>query len=632
MPDITVSEWAEKYRMLPETANISGLWRNDQVPYMRAIMDAFTDPDVEEISVQASAQVGKTEVLNNMIGYTIHIDPCPLLIMQPTLDVAKKFSKEKLEPMIEDTKELRIRVAKKTTRNAESTTLHKRFPGGFLVMVGANSPHGLRQLSIAKVISDDIDSIERESSNTGRNAKIKEGDPVLRAEKRTKTFKGKRKKIRFSTPTIEGYSRIQRFVSRSNRQKYFVPCPHCGSKQLLIFKNLKWDKETDLFGKTIKHKPESVYYECESCKEKIYEKDKYWMIQETNGAEWRAARPEIKRHAGFDGLGELYSLFSTWQEVVEEFINCKDDREAMETFVNLTLGETFEPEEVYTKLPEVAELLARVEDYATINNPYIPNEVLILTCSVDTQIDRFEVAVKGWGLNRESWLIHYEQIFGDPDLKQTKTELDEFRQRIWIRKDGVKLGIAMTLIDSGGLRTQAVYEYCYYRRGEALYAIKGVAGMGKPLLYNKTVRKKYGISVELWLLGVDNGKSSIYSDLKRTKGEGVMHFSKQFCTESYFEGLISEKPVKKYTPSKGLQVIWEKKDKNKPNEPLDLENYGLAAIKLLMPDFERTKRNLDAVAQNIKENKIEIEKPAQPAGSKHKRRTIAKMRRSDNVF
>lgn len=589
---ITVSQWSEKYRQLPSYANMSGSWKNKMVPHAVAIMDAFTNPEVEEITVQGSAQIAKTEILNNVIGYYIHIDPKSILVVQPTIESGKKFSKEKLEAMIEDTKEVRERVAKKKNKDSDNVTLHKRFYGGFVAIVGANSPHGLRQLSIAIVLSDDIDSIEKERGKDG----IKEGDPILRAEKRTKTFKGQRKKARFSTPTIKNFSRIERFYNQSNKMKFYVPCPHCSQYQILSFKSLKWEKEKNLLGKTDKHFPETVYYECGINKCKIYEKDKFDMLQK---GEWRSEKPEIKSHYGF-WINELYSMFSTWQEIVEDFLKAKDDKEALETFTNLSLGLTFEKEE-YGKLPDFEELIKRNENYLTENKPYIPNGSLILVCTVDTQADRLEVLVKAWGLQRESWLIHYEQLFGDPDQSDVWAELDALRERIWTREDGVQLSIAIVGIDSGGKNTPAVYEYVRERQYQNVIALKGRSVYGRHILLNRSKVGRFG-DVILQNINVDAGKELVYTRLrnKEKSGEKVMHFPSAFCTDEYYKGLVSEKPIREYDRNLGIKIRWKKHTKDTRNEPLDLEVYNIAMLESLYPNFELTKERLDEVALSIK--------------------------------
>lgn len=597
--DILPSVWAERYRMLPRTSNISGKWTHRMTPHIPLIIDQYRNPEVEEITVQASAQLSKTEgIINNLIGYIIHIDPLPIMVVQSTLDMAKIYSREKLEPMIDDTPVLRERVAKKKKTDSDNTTLYKRFQGGFLLLAGAGSPHRLRQLSIAVVMSDDIDSIDSDKGEKG----ISEGDPIMRAEKRTKTFRGKRKKIRISTPTIKDHSRIEAYYKTSNMCKPYVPCPHCDHFQVLKFQNLKWEKEKDIFGKTIKHHTETVHYECSNCNGRIFEKDKFDMLLKM---ELRPDRPDIKKHFGLAALSELYSNFATWQEIADEFIKVKDNPEALEVFVNTTLGETYEKRD-FEGVPEIDKLIEMNEDYLTPGNPYIPNGSLILCLSVDTQDNRLEVLVRAYGVDKESWLVHYEQFWGDPDQMEVWDQLDDFRTRVWTRIDGVRLGIAITFIDARGHRTQAVYNYCRTRQHESVYPINGRQGTGKILLLNRSrVGSRRVKDITLQNIGVDAGKEIILSRLKHRTHKGqsgprVMHFTSAFCNADYFAGLLAEKPQRSFNPNTGYTVKWIYPDKNIRNEPLDLEVYNIAAMESLVPNFEATKINLDKQAEEIK--------------------------------
>lgn len=592
--DITVSEWAERNRILPSYAKLSGHWRNYMVPYMVPVMDAYSNPEIEEISIMASAQVGKTEAMNNMIGWTIDVDPDPILIMQPTIDMAKKYSKEKLEPMIEETKCLRDKVAKKKGRDSENITLHKRFIGGFIVLVGANSPHALRQLSVAKVFSDDIDSIEMERGEKG----IKEGDPVKRAEYRAKTYRGRRKKVRFSTPTEKDFSRIEKYYNESNKCKIEVACPYCNHFQLLLFENLKWEKEKDLFGKTTKHLLDSIYYECSSCKGKIYEKHKEQMVR---GFKLRIERPEIKNHFGLH-INELYSLFSTWKEIAELFLACKGDKESLQVFYNLTLGLPFEKFDL-EKVPEIEELMKRNEDYLT-KDLFIPNEILIITAFADVQDDRLEVITRGWGVGFESWIIDRRNIYGDTSLRQVYEELDEYRDKIFERKDGLKLKISLTCIDTGGSNTQQVYDYCRDRQYSGVLGTKGRSVMGRPILLNRSEVSR-SRDVILQNFNTISAKDSIFTRIKNVAKSGykVMHFTSAFCNEDYYKGLVkSERREKKFKPGIGMVIRWLH-DRNIPNEPLDCEVGNLVAITVLNPNFEKTKILFDKEVEEIKKQK-----------------------------
>jgi len=611
--DITVPDWAAQNRVLPEYAAITGMWNNDIVNYYVQPMLDYTNPDIISITLVASAQVGKTELLNNMIGYTIDVDPHSMLLMHPTIDAARKYSKGKLHPMLDDTKCLKGKIARKRSRDGEYTTLYVRFAGGFLILVGANSPVGLRGVSIAKVIVDDIDAIEKERGKLG----IKEGDPIQRAEKRTKTFRGKRKHVRASTPTIKGESRIMDLYEKSNKCKPFIACKHCKHQFVIdFFKHIHWDKEEDLFKRVTKHKTETVYLECPECKGRMYEKDKYYMIQ---NVEWKAERPQRKQHTGY-WINELYSLFSTWKEVADEFLDSKDDREKLEVFYNLTLGLPFEKMREY-KMPAIKDLVERCENYFTDKDLKIPNEVLLIVCSVDTQPDRFEVQTVGWGIDEEAWLLTHIRLWGDTDQQDVKDELDMFLETTYERKDGVQIGITITGIDSGGSNTESIYNYTRERQHNDVYSLKGKGGTGKAILLNKVMVSALK-DVILINIGVDGCKDIIYRRIRNKKKSGsyVIHFNNHalnyvhhpgmradsITIEDYFDQLLGEKPQRKWKPSLGVVTEWIPKKKDQRVEILDLWNYNFAMMRAWLPNFEAIKERLDN-QKNKKDEPVETE-------------------------
>jgi len=603
---LTVPDWAEQHRVLPDYAAITGRWRNDIVNYLIQPMLDYTDPKIISITIVASAQVGKTEMLNNMIGYTIDVDPVSILIMQPTIDAARKYSKDKLHPMLDDTKTLKRKVARKRSRDGEYTTLYVRFAGGFIILVGANSAVGLRGVSIAKVFVDDIDAIEKERGTKG----IKEGDPVIRAEKRTKTFRGKRKHIRSSTPTIKGESRIMDFYERSNKCKPFITCKHCGGKFVINFRDhIKWEKEkTDLFGLKPKHKPETVYLECEHCNGRMYEKDKRDLIA---GVEWIPEHPDRKQHTGY-WINELYSLFSTWQEVVEEFLDAKNDPEKLEVFTNLTLGEPFEKSREY-KMPEIKELIDRCEDYLDQDHPTIPNEVLIITCAVDVQPDRLEVQTVGWGIGEESFQLAFKKLWGDPDKQEVWDELDNFLEVVYERDDGIQIGISITGVDSGGANTSSVYAYTREHQHLDVYSLKGKGGTGKAILLNKTMVGELKDTI-LINIGVDGCKEIIYRRLrnKNRSGDYVIHFNKTFTDEDYFDQLIGEKFKRVWKPSMGVVYEWKPKSSHQRVEILDLWVYNFAMFRALMPNLEATKERFEKELKKEKDKPVDDVIPPPP--------------------
>jgi phage terminase large subunit GpA-like protein len=582
---LTISQWAERYRYISSAeSSRPGMWDNTLFPFAKEIMDAACDPEVEEVTVMGSAQISKTEILKNIVGYYIDYEPTKILIVMPTELIGRAFSVDKLEPMINNNPCLSNKILKLKGQKNVNTKMHKVYLGGSLTIVGSNSPNSLAQRSVKIVISDDIDRMPESSGE--------EGDPVRLAEERSESYRLVGfKHIRFSTPTIKGISRIERLYLRSDQREYYVPCPFCNHYQTLKFENLVWDKESqDMFGIKTTDRFENTKYKCEKCGELIEEKHKNWML---NNGKWVAKYPEIKKHRGY-WINRLYSQFSSWGDIARRFNEVKDSPEELKVFLNTYLARTWEAEE-YKELDE-AYLLNRVEDYCTDDNPRIPNGVLFLTAAVDTQPDRLEILVKGWGRDWESWLIHYEKLWGDPDQLDVWNMLDEFWDREWIREDGIRMKIRGAFIDSGGSNTEAVYEYCRRRQYRDIIAIKGIGGWGKPLLLNITRVGKYR-DVILQTIGVDAGKEMIYSRLqiepqKDQPTPKAMHFSSQFATLEYFLGLTAEKQVKEFDRRMGYKIVWKKKKRDARNEPLDLEVYALARAKSYNPDWDVLEQRL----------------------------------------
>ncbi|MFS0766049.1 phage terminase large subunit family protein [Peribacillus sp. 1P06PB] len=550
-PDLTVSEWADTYRKLSsESSAEPGQWRTDRAPYQREIMDTITDPNFEDIVIMASAQVGKSEIILNAVGYHIDYDPAPILIIQPTEQKAKDFSTERLAPMLRDSPALRNKVSDVKTRDGGNTKLQKSFPGGYVALGGANAPAGLASRPIRILLADEIDRFPASAGT--------EGDPLDLAEKRTNNFYN-RKKIKVSTPTNKGSSRIETEFNLSTKEYYHLPCPSCGDYQ-----PLKW---------------EQIDFETEShrCRECGFLHNEYeWKDQK---GKWVAEEPGANIR-GFH-LNELLSPWSKWGKIIDAFKKAKvKGPEAMKVWVNTSLGETWE--EQGEQLDE-ADLFNRREEYEAD----IPEEVKILTAAVDVQDDRFEVEVMGWGAGKESWGIEYHQIYGD--LKQQKIwdELDEYLSRTWEKSDGRKFGIACTCMDSGGHFTQEVYTFTRPREPRRIYAIKGKSvQMGEyvPLIAGYT-RPKPSKTL-LIHLGVNDGKSRVMSNLQLGEfGPNYCHFPKgRGYNQKYFEGLTAERLETRYTKGVPYQV-WKKIRAR--NEPLDLRVYNTAALEILNPNLEK---------------------------------------------
>lgn len=562
-PPMTVSEWAEEHRVLSKEASAEpGPWRTDRAPYTREIMNCMNDPNVEEVAIMASAQVGKSEILLNIAGFFADQEPYPMIYMLPDKQLIKSVSQERITPMIAASPRLRSVFAAAKGRSANNTIAKKSFPGGYLQLVGANSPAQLSSRSVRVVLADEVDRFPASAGT--------EGDPVDLVKKRTTTFHN-RKHIFVSTPLVEETSRINRLYQDSTQEQWRLPCPCCGDLQALDFGSLKFTR--DDAGEVL-----NVEAACRACGG--ISSEKAWK----SGAGQWVARQEHPFRRGFH-LSQIVSPWVTWKKIVSGFLEAKDDPEMLQVWTNTVMGETWRV--TGEKLDE-NELMHRGETYEAD----VPDGVKILTATVDTQDNRFEIEVKGWGAGRESWGIRYQVIHGDLEQPKVWEELDEFLQRKWRDKHGRSFGIVGAFIDSGGHYTGSVYKFCAARLGRRIYAIKGEGkenGGYVPLYNGYTNNNRYKATVIR--VGVDEGKYRASNDLKRKRyGPGYCHFpantpghDNRGYTEDYFLGLTAETLVTKKRMGVTYQ-IWQ--PIRKRNEPFDLHVYQLALIELLNPDLD----------------------------------------------
>ncbi|WP_254903674.1 phage terminase large subunit family protein [Clostridium tyrobutyricum] len=577
-PELTVSQWADTYRYLSQEASAEhGRWRTDRTPYLKDIMDSVNDNEVEVIVIMSSAQIGKSELLLNTIGYFVDYDPSPILMMQPTETNAKDFSKDRIATMIRDSPVLRNKVSDDREKDSSNTILHKTFPGGHLSLVGANAPAGLASRPIRILLADEVD---RYPLTVGV-----EGDPLSLAEKRTKTFWNK-KKIFVSTPTEEGISRIAKEFNSSTQEEWCLPCPVCGKFQPLEFERIKF---------------EDVTMECKYCKERFNEFE--WK---SGQGKWIAKNPDVHRKRGFH-LNALVSPWERWENIIIDFREAKKNgTETLKTWVNTTLGKVWKDKS--GEGVDKKELLKRRKTY----DCDVPEGSIVLTAGVDVQDDRLEIEVVGWGIGKQSWGIEYTVFHGDPGQDVVWNQLDNYLQKNFYYNDGSALVISCVCIDSGGHYTTEVYRFCKPREHRRIFAIKGYGGTGKPFIGK--VSRNNRERAALFPLGVDTGKETLLSRLKiEFEGPGYCNFPKESSKgydENYFDGITSERRIIKY--SNGIPKFqWIKKGSVR-NEPLDIRNYATAALEILNPDLE-------SMAEQNKNGNIFIQ---QSITTKRKRRRV----------
>ncbi len=560
--DESVSEWADHNRIIVgKSAPEPGPWHTDRAPYQKEIMDSFSDCGIRDIALMCCAQAGKTDMAINMMGYVIDLHPAPCLFVMPRDEDIESFSKERLTPNIEATPVL----SKKVYGGKDSTITYKSFAGGFIAMAGANSPAGLKSRPIQDLFMDEVDGYPPSAGV--------EGDPVSLARKRTQNF-AFAKRVLTSTPTIKKTSRIYKEFLRGTQEEWEHQCVHCGEYNRIVFDDIRFEKtETlDVNGRK-EYEVESAVWRCPHCKGIMQEHE-----VKRAPAKWVAYNAKaLQRGYRSFHLTAFSSPWSNWKDECKKFLDAKDDPEMLKTFYNLELGLPFERKET-TTMPE--QLYARREHY----NAEVPNGVLVITIGVDTQDDRFEYEVKGWGRDEESWGIQYGVIPGRPDDESTWELLDDVINREWRMENGKTMKALATFVDAGGHYYDPVTEHCAKRRSRRVYPIRGDNKDTGPLMHRAS-KTKNGLRV--YFLNVYVGKRAVlYNAGINAPGPRYMHFPDNEDAgydERYFKGLMSE--TVELVKQRGVYVEkWVKIVER--NEPLDCNNYSRCAFKSIKVDLD----------------------------------------------
>ncbi|MBF0339676.1 MAG: phage terminase large subunit family protein [Magnetococcales bacterium] len=554
-PRITVSEWADRNRFLSSvSAREPGLWRTERTPYLKEIMDCLSGrSDYLKIVCMMASQLGKTEVGLNWIGSIMDLNPGPILMVQPTLGTAEKYSKQRLAPMIDECPSLRCLVKDRRSRDSGNTILEKEFRGGLLFITGSNSAASLASSPIRYVFLDEVDRFEGDVCG--------EGDPVDLAIRRTNTFGNSKKILLTSTPTIKTFSRIEAAFLESDQRYYFVPCPHCHFEQTLKWGQVKYPEGM----------PHEAWYQCEKCEEEIQEHYKTEMLSK---GRWIQTSPGERKPAGFH-LNGLYAPLGwlSWGEIAAEHAKVYRDPFRLKTWINTVLAETWE--EKAEKLDGEG-LMARREVFG----PLLPSGIVLLTAGVDVQDDRLEVEIVGWGRDEESWSVDYRILLGDPSGPDVWSALDDLLLKSWPHSRHVSdLRLRAVAIDTGGHHTMQAYSFCRSRQDRRVWGIKGVGGMGKPIWPPRATRNNKG-KIPLFGVGVDAAKEAVYARLRiLSSGPGYCHFPTDRDAE-WFRQLTAEKVRTKYSRGRPVRE-WYKRDGDL-NEALDCRVYSMAALYGLM--------------------------------------------------
>jgi phage terminase large subunit GpA-like protein len=561
-PLLTISQWADRYRWLSQRASAEhGRWRTERTPYLREIMDCLSPMSLIERTVfMKGAQIGGTECGNNWMGYIIHQAPGPMMAVQPTVEMAKRNSKQRIDPLIEESEVLRKLVRDPRSRDSGNTVLSKDFPGGVLVMTGANSAVGLRSMAARYLFLDEVDAYPGDVEG--------EGDPITLAMARTRTF-ARRKVFLVSTPKITGMSRIESAYEESDQRKYWVPCPTCREFQILKFAQLRWPKGD----------PQSAVYVCEHCGQEIRNHQKHSMLAR---GEWRAGAKGDGRTAGFH-ISSLYSPVGwfSWGDAAKQFEQAQKNPALLQVFVNTVLGETWT---LLGEAPEWQKLYDRREDYKV---GLVPRGGLFLTAGADVQKDRIEVEIAAWGRGKESWSVDYRVFEGDTSRAAVWEKLTGLLNESFTTESGLELPIMQLAVDSG-FATIEVYQWAR-RQGGRVLVIKGdsrtpsLIGSASPVEVGPMGAKlKRGVRV--WPVNSGMAKEELYRWLRQdrptdedvAKGipfpSGYCHFPRY--SEEYFKQITAEQLVTKIV--KGYRRHeWQKMRER--NEALDCRVYARAA-------------------------------------------------------
>ena len=559
---LTVSEWSDQNRVLSQIASSEpGIWRTSRTPYLKEIMDVLSasDPSHEVVFMKGS-QIGGSECGLNWIGYLIDHNPGPTMIIQPTDQAAKRFSRQRIDSMFRDTKKLQDKIRAKKSRDSSNTALMKEYDGGIMIITGANSASALRMMPIKSMFMDEIDNYPADVDG--------EGDPVELAQVRTRTFP-KKKVFKNSSPTTEEGSRIKAAYEQSDKRIYMVPCPLCDFYQQILWANIKWEKGN----------PHTAHMVCVHCDGKIEESHKTKMLEK---GKWVKQNPESSI-AGFH-LSALYSPLGwlSWAEAAKDFVAKSKDELKLRVFVNTVLAEPWKEK---GDAPEWERLFERRELYKIGT---VPKGGLFLTAGVDVQKDRFEVELVAWGSDKQSWSVDYQVFMGDTSAEKSYEELEKYLNRQWpVEGSKAKLPIRLMAIDSG-FNTQSVYNFCRRLRGR-VEAVKGVDTqqtlVARPTKQDVTFGgKTWKNGVRLWKVNASIAKSELYGwlSLKKPTQEGepyppcYCHFPQY--SDEHFKMLTAEQIMVRIV--KGFpKYEWHKVRER--NEALDARVYARAAAMIV---------------------------------------------------
>ena len=590
---MTVAQWADRHRVLSTKGSAEpGPWRTDRTPYLREPMECLSpNSPYRRVVLMFGSQLGKTEVVLNWLGAIIHLWPAPTLLVQPTLDMAKRLNRQRLEPLLRETPVLSELIAPARARDSGNTMFLKEFRGGLFVLTGANSGSGLQSMPAAYLLADEVSSYPFEADD--------KGDPLENAEARTSTFP-MGKVLITSTPGTRGMCRItHEFEQRSDRRQLAMRMPCCGALEVLRWReHMKWDTPDG-----------DVFAQCPACGERVSEHHKTSML---TGAQWQATAKGDGITAGFH-LPAWYAPagWTSWGQIRDEFLRAKTDPLLLKGWVNKRAAEAWEDEAVAAINADGLMARAQADGYSSGT---CPEGVLLLLMAVDVQDTWLETTVWGFGRGEEMWRIWHQKVEGSPAYDDVWQQIDSIRKTQWPREGGGVMTVRHCAVDTGGHFTQEAYEFCRARAAEGVVAIKGSSTKAAPALgkgskidvnWRGRIVKK---GLMLYMVGGDTLKRTIYARLKKdSTGPGSIHFGAD-VTEEFLQGLTCERLVPKTV--KGFQVLTWEKPSGARNEPLDLCVYSLAMLELVKRRYNRATM-WDQLEDAAKQQQIAPDKPKQ---------------------
>ena len=552
-PRLSVSAWAAAhFRLSRENAAEPGPFDVSRNPPMAEIMDAMGDPDVEVVAVMCASQQGKSTAILATALRQIHQDPAPMLMMLPTLELARAFALERLAPAVRDCKALRGLVHAPATRDSNSTILARRFVGGALYLVGANSAASLSSRPVRTVVVDEADRAPVTLAG--------EGNPIDLAWKRAAAFHN-RKLILTSSPTVAGASIIEDYFLRGDQRRYHVPCLHCGAFAPLAWRNVRWEKDAEG-----RHLPETAALVCEACGGMHQDTDRRAMLA---AGRWVADQPG--RRIRSYHLNALASPFLRLEEIVRDFLDAKRERERLRVWTNTVLAETVAVQEEAPM--QDGALAGRLERYPAM----VPDGVHAITAGVDVQDNRLAFSLWGYGAGEESWLLHHEEFFGSPGEDAVWAELDGWLLRAYAKADGTTLPVLRCGIDVGGHFTDAAYRFISPRQGRPngrALAFKGHPNIGAPMLPPRPSTAGRG-HVRLWSYGSTTVKDEFLPRLDVPEpGPRYVHLIDTVDRE-YLQQLLGERPHLEFKQGRRRRVYRKVRERT---EALDCACYALLAL------------------------------------------------------